>query len=110
MMSENCMETTRLNGHVEERRNLQTGEPWLERTKVVITPAADKAITQYNVIAALFRHTSGDWGDVDEFDWKENDRAVEEGGRVLSSYHTEDGTVFWLITEADRSCTTVLLP
>ena len=103
------MDTTQLNGH-GERSDLQTREPWLERTKVVITPAADEAIKHYDVIAALMRHTPGDWGDVDEFDWKENDRAVEEGGRVLSCYHTEDDTVFWLITEADRSYTTVLLP
>ena len=47
---------------------------------------------------------------VSEDDWKENDNAVKNGERVLSSYRAPDGTKFWIITEWDRSYTTVLLP
>jgi len=43
-------------------------------------------------------------------DWKQNDYALKHGLRLLSSYRSESGTKFWIITEADRSATTVLLP
>jgi len=61
------------------------------------------------VLAALGRHVRGDWGDVDAEDRAANDRALREGTRVLSSYRA-GGVKFWVITEADRSATTVLLP
>jgi hypothetical protein len=48
--------------------------------------------------------------DVDEHDWQENEFSLREGFRLLSAYHTEAGVKFWVITEADRSTTTVLLP
>ena len=57
----------------------------------------------------LFRHLTGDWGDVDEFDQRQNDLAVKDGSRVLSAYQTPAGKL-WLITECDRSATTFLLP
>jgi hypothetical protein len=57
----------------------------------------------------LNRHQSGDWGDLDEADKRENDLSVQEGFRVLSAYHLY-GQKVWIITEADRSVTTVLLP
>ena len=57
----------------------------------------------------LFRHLTGDWGDVDEFDKQQNDLAVKDGSRVLSAYQTPVGKL-WLITECDRSATTFLLP
>ena len=56
------------------------------------------------------RHVSGDWGDLEEFDRQQNDDALKEGGRMFSAYHTSDGTKVWIITEADRSYTTALLP
>jgi hypothetical protein len=59
---------------------------------------------------ALARHSSGDWGDVCEEDRKENDLSLKEGFRLLSVYTTSTGTKLWIITEADRSVTTVLLP
>jgi len=78
--------------------------------RLVITPRATEKLTQDDVIKALVRHLDGDWGDLDEFDWKTNDDAVEFGNRLLSTYRAQDGTVFWIITEHDRSATTVLLP
>jgi hypothetical protein len=52
----------------------------------------------------------GDWGDLDEEDRRENERSLEDGCRLLSAYHLRDGTKIWIITEADRSATTLLLP
>ena len=57
----------------------------------------------------LFRHLTGDWGDVDEFDKQQNDLALKDGSRILSAYQTPAGKL-WLITESDRSATTFLLP
>ncbi len=57
----------------------------------------------------LLRHLTGDWGDVDEFDKRQNDLAVKDGNRILSAYQTPAGKL-WLITESDRSTTTFLLP
>lgn len=61
-------------------------------------------------IQYLRRHLSGDWGDLDQHDRLENERSLLSGFRLLSAYHLSDGTKIWLITEADRSCTTFLLP
>ena len=58
----------------------------------------------------LVRHQSGDWGDVDEEDKRANDLDLIHGGRLLSAHHLPDGTKLWVITEADRSATTFLLP
>ena len=65
--------------------------------------------TYAEVALALTRHVQGDWDDVCESDKKLNDRALENGERVLSS-HTIKNTVVWIITEWDRSVTTVLFP
>src|SRR4051812_19766672 len=82
--------------------------------RLVSTPGAIEAMTrnQQDPLVLLNRHRSGDWGELDEHDRAANDRAATEGGeRVLSSYRLADGTtVIWIITEADRSATTVLLP
>ena len=59
---------------------------------------------------ALSRHASGDWGEVCEEDWQSNDEALELGTRLLSSYISRSGEKFWIITEHDRSATTILLP
>jgi hypothetical protein len=55
------------------------------------------------------RHVRGDWGDCDAEDWRTNDESIEGGYRILSAYQTPAGRI-WIITEADRSATTVLLP
>jgi hypothetical protein len=57
----------------------------------------------------LARHASGDWGELDAHDRRENEHSLRHGWRVLSSYPVGGRTV-WIITEADRSLTTILLP
>jgi len=78
--------------------------------QTVATPAALLAITQPDIVAALRRHSAGDWGEVDAHDRAANDDALRCGERLLSVYRSANGTTFWVITEADRSVTTVLLP
>ena len=58
----------------------------------------------------LSRHANGDWGEVDDHDRKANEHALEHGLRVLSAYTLSTGERIWIITEADRSVTTILLP
>lgn len=85
----------------------------MELGQVVVTRGvADKmedAEFAYHVYACLERHASGDWGDVCPEDWQTNNLAVETGERTLSSYVIL-GTKIWIITELDRSTTTVLFP
>ena len=78
--------------------------------RVVSTPGALNATTPAETFGALVRHVQGDWGDVGREDWQANERALTNGGRLLSVYYTEHGVKFWIITEADRSATTLLLP
>ncbi len=78
--------------------------------QIVATPAALAALSQPDMVAAIRRHASGDWGDVDAEDTAANDEALRDGTRLLSSYTSTAGVRFWVITEADRSVTTVLLP
>ncbi len=66
--------------------------------------------TGENITTFLARHQSGDWGEVDEQDTQENDISVVRDFRILSAYRLADGTRIWIITEADRSSTCVLLP
>ncbi len=58
----------------------------------------------------LDRHASGDWGQLDEEDRAENELSLREGFRLLSAYQMRTGQKLWIITEADRSVTTLLLP
>ena len=78
--------------------------------QMVATPNALSHLTHDDILTALGRHVRGDWGQVGEEDQKENDLSLKEGFRLLSVYHGTKGTKFWIITEADRSVTTVLLP
>ncbi|MCC7142226.1 MAG: hypothetical protein IT349_09015 [Candidatus Eisenbacteria bacterium] len=85
--------------------------PLLELGRLLITPGAQAALSNEDVLVALSRHARGDWGEADLVDAAENELSVREGLRVLSAYRAAaDGTKFWVITEADRSLTTVLLP
>ena len=77
--------------------------------QLFITPAAKAAIPHKEAIRALTRHASGDWGELSEDDKAANDEALEFGDRLLSSYKFS-GIRFWIITEADRSITTILMP
>lgn len=78
--------------------------------RVLITRTAADTLPAEDVAAAISRHAAGDWGDVCEDDGQENERSLNSGLRLFSVYHTQDGVQFWIITEADRSATTVLLP
>lgn len=78
--------------------------------KVVATPSAVAAIPEDQIIRALRRHQSGDWGAICPGDWRANDDALFDGSRILSVYTIMNGLKFWIITEADRSVTTILLP
>ena len=80
--------------------------------QVVATPGALEALRQAGdePLLYLVRPQSGDWGDVPEEDAKENEFSVENGFRILSAYTLKDGTRIWVITEADRSSTCILLP
>ena len=80
--------------------------------QLVATPGALDALerTGQSPLEFLGRHASGDWGEVCEADKKENDFSVRNGFRLLSAYRLRDGTKLWIITEADRSATTILLP
>ena len=78
--------------------------------QTVITPGAQGAIPEPEVYAALGRHGNGDWGKVCEEDAAQNEWALKNDARIISIYESEDGAAFWIITEADRSSTTILLP
>ena len=75
--------------------------------KLVSTPNALGQLQQPDILSALQRHQAADWGDVDDHDRQANDRALKEETRLLSVYHTAAGIKFWVITEADRSVTTL---
>jgi hypothetical protein len=79
---------------------------------VVRTPGAVLALIEAQVSehSLMSRHQRGDFGELDVEDWQANERAVAEGTRVFSSYRLPTGARVWVITEADRSSTTLLLP
>jgi hypothetical protein len=78
--------------------------------RTVITRGALDTLDGEEVLAGMARHARGDWGDLCPEDKQANDDALSVGARLLSAYHTGDNRKFWIITEADRSVTTVLLP
>ena len=78
--------------------------------QIVSTANALSKLTHADIMTALSRHVKGDWGEVDEEDRQENELSLQKGFRLLSVYRSSDGTKFWIITESDRSVTTVLLP
>jgi len=77
---------------------------------VCVTRGAAEVLYEEDIRNAVGRHARRDWGDVCAADWDRNDRSLEEGCRLLSAYRSRAGIPFWVITEADRSVTTVLLP
>ena len=87
-------------------------EPLFSLGQVVATPGALEIlkIAKQDPLILLSRHVTGDWGDLDEEDQQENELSVEEGLRILSAYAIPTGVKVWIITEADRSSTTILLP
>ena len=88
---------------------MEGGPVRFELGRVVATPGALDLIDHEGCLLLLRRHAGGDWGDLGGFDRWQNDRALRDGERLFSSYATASGKV-WVITEADRSSTCVLLP
>lgn len=82
----------------------------IELGALLITPRAQETIDPADVFEAIQRHSMGDWGDLCDEDRRENEVSIQNGFRVLSAYSDRRGAKFWIITEADRSSTTVLLP
>lgn len=103
--SERRLPVLRQRGWERESTPIRLGQ--LYTTPGALHAAATAGDTLFPLVV---RHASGDWGDVCPEDWRANDRARTEGTRLLSSYRLRDGTEVWIITEADRSSTTVLLP
>lgn len=80
--------------------------------KILATPGALVALERagQTFMGFLDRHRMGDWGEVGKEDWSLNDEALVDGTRLLSAYRTTKNERVWIITEADRSATTLLLP
>ena len=78
--------------------------------RIVATRNAIEKLTWEDMLIGIQRHQAGDWGDVCADDRKENELSLEKGFRLLSVYQSASGVKFWIITEADRSATTVLVP
>ena len=78
--------------------------------KVFMTRGVMKRVPAIEALNAFTRHASCDWGDADKFDWEQNNLALKEGTRLLSVYAISNGLRLWIITERDRSMTTLLLP
>jgi hypothetical protein len=87
-------------------------QPALELGQIVATPGALAALKKAGQQPGEFltRHVNREWGDLSEEDRKENDYSLEHGFRLLSAYRTHAGDKLWIITESDRSVTTLLLP
>ena len=94
----------------DKLRLLQSTQPRLSLGQVVMTRGISGTLTKREINTALYRHQCGDWGMVCPFDWNENDEAMKTGCRILSAYESSSGVKFWIITEWDRSYTTILLP
>lgn len=93
-------------------KTLTEQQPRFTLGQVVATPGAFSALLNANQTPFEFlaRHVAGDWGELDPQDVQANEVALQHGGRLLSRYQTTQGVVIWIITEWDRSATTLLLP
>ena len=90
---------------IREKKNIPLG-------RLVITPPAESLLRKAGKSCQRFldRHASGDWGDIPSDDWANNDDAVDNGGILHSAYTVHGQDRIWIITESDRSVTTILLP
>ena len=89
-----------------------TNQPRFPLGQVVATPGALEALEKSGQSPSEFlaKHVRGNWGDVSDEDKATNDQSLIDGSRILSAYRTSKEEKIWIITEADRSITTVLLP
>lgn len=98
------------------RQNSTTKQTTHRRTfllgETFMTPGADDALQEsgQTPLEFLRRHISGDWGELSDDDIQANEHSLRNGSRLLSAYRTAKGERIWIITEADRSSTTILLP
>jgi len=92
--------------------NFQPAIPLFPLGRIVATPGALALLEQNNrsPLEFLSRHLQGDWGDLCPEDKAENELSLKHGFRLMSSYPITDTEKLWVITEADRSLTTLLLP
>lgn len=92
--------------------NRASDQPLFPLGQIVATPGAIERLQQLerSPFYLLSRHGQGDWGDLDPEDIKANQEALRYGGRLFSSYVIDPDQKLWIITEADRSVTTLLLP
>jgi hypothetical protein len=93
-------------------RTITSTAPLFPLGTLVATPAALAALcdASQTPVEFLRRHQSGDWGELCNGDKRENELSIKHGFRILSAYRTAKDVRLWVITEADRSVTTVLLP
>jgi hypothetical protein len=91
---------------------MKEGESLFELGQVVATPAALEALEAADESSLLYlsKHARGDWGELCPEDLEQNERALKEGSRLMSAYTTSKDQKIWIITEWDRSVTTILLP
>lgn len=89
-----------------------TPKPLFALGQVVATTGALNAMAELDVLplTLIYRHATGDWGDLSTDDQQQNLLAIRSGLRIFSSYKLSTSTKIWIITEADRSSTTLLLP
>jgi len=102
------------NTNEKETRNVSTNTD-ITRFRLgqtCMTRGAQEALEEARQSPSEFlrRHSEGDWGELSDEDRKENELSLKEGFRILSAYSTSKGARLWIITEADRSSTTILLP
>lgn len=99
--------------HLSEVVTYERGDgPKFPLGQIVATSGAVEAFERNRQSPTTFmrRHIKGDWGDLDGDDKEENEFSIKRGLRLLSAYTLKDGTRIWIITESDRSMTTLLLP
>jgi len=93
---------------------LPEAEPWYQPVvqlgTLSATPAAVAHVPWYEMLDAVVVHAAGHWGPVSPQQWLANDRAVAQGGRICSAHGSLRGRRFWVITEADRSRTSIVMP
>ena len=103
-------------GCIGARREISVSNPIVNAKfplgQLVATPDALNALEDSGQSPAFFleKHQAGDWGELGNEDKRANDQALVDGSRILSAYRTLKGVKIWIITEADRSSTCVLLP
>lgn len=96
----------------DERTTQVTARPCFALGRLCMTPGASQVLSRLgrSPLDYVMRHLRGDWSDMDMEDRQANEAAVKRGGRILSAYRLPGGERLWVITEADRSVTTLLLP